>query len=160
MLRRGDYLHDFAKFWSSRPEARKLWFSRYTPQEGEQSDERLTADDRCRALQQLSDIAAQFAKVDVPRQILDGYLRPPASPDGCLFTQSTTCISADLETRITPCQFGGRPVCGECGCMASSGLASIGRYMLAGMVPVSALFSISRKIGEVWGTPVKGQTSN
>jgi MoaA/NifB/PqqE/SkfB family radical SAM enzyme len=158
MLCRNDYLHDFADFWCRRPEARKIWFSLYTPQEGEQSDERLTGDDRRRALQQLSDIAAQFVKADVPRPILDGYLRPPASPDDCLFAQSTTCISADLETRISPCQFGGRPVCGECGCMASSGLAAVGRYTLAGTVPVSALFSLSRKIGEVWGTTVERRT--
>jgi MoaA/NifB/PqqE/SkfB family radical SAM enzyme len=157
MLGRDNYLHDFAKFWSSRPEARKIWFSLYTPQEGEQSEERLMADDRRRALQQLTDIAAKFATVNLPRQVLEGYLRPPESPGDCIFAQSTTCISADLETRITPCQFGGRPVCGECGCMASSGLASIGRYTLAGIVPVSALFSISRRIGDVWGPPVKGQ---
>jgi MoaA/NifB/PqqE/SkfB family radical SAM enzyme len=155
MLRRDGYLHDFAAFWSSRPETRKIWFSLYTPQEAEQSEERLMADDRHRALHQLTDIAARFATVDLPRPVLEGYLRPPESPGDCIFSQSTTCISADLETRITPCQFGGRPVCGECGCMASSGLASIGRYMLAGILPVSALFSISRKIGDVWATPVK-----
>jgi hypothetical protein len=35
--------------------------------------------------------------------------------------------------------------------MASAGLASIGRYELAGFVPVSAVFSISRKIGSSIG---------
>jgi len=150
MLQRDDYLCDFAHFWSCQPAARKIWFSLYTPQQGEHSHERLTPEDRRRALAQLADVARRFPKADVPRMVLEGYRRPPASPDECLFAQTTTCISADLETRIAPCQFGGRPVCGECGCMASSGLASVGRYTLAGLLPVSALFEVSRKIGEAW----------
>jgi MoaA/NifB/PqqE/SkfB family radical SAM enzyme len=150
MLSREQYLHEFAEFWSHRPEIRKIWFSLYTPQENEQSAERLTAEDRRRVLARLPAIAARFPKVELPRPVVEGYRRPPQSPADCIFAQSTTCISADLETRITPCQFGGKPVCEECGCMASSGLASIGRYALAGLVPLSALFSASRKIGELW----------
>jgi organic radical activating enzyme len=147
MLRRDTYLHDFADFWSRRPEARKIWFSLFTPQQDESCEERLTAADRHRTVQQLSAVAARFPKVDMPRAVLDGYLRPPTAPDACIFAQSTVCVSADLTTQITPCQFGGRPVCAECGCMASSGLASIGRYQIGGLVPVSALFSASRRIG-------------
>jgi organic radical activating enzyme len=147
MLRRDAYLHDFADFWSRHPKARKIWFSLFTPQQDEYREERLTAADRSRAVQQLAAVAARFPKVDMPRAVLDGYLRPPAAPDECIFAQSTVCVSADLTTHITPCQFGGRPVCAECGCMASSGLASIGRFQLGGLVPVSAVFSASRKIG-------------
>lgn len=150
MLAREDYLDDFAAFWSRRPEARLIWFSLYTPQEGEQSAERLTPDDRRRVLDLLPQVAARWAKVYLPRVVLEGYLRPSESPDECIFAQSTTCVSADLETRISPCQFGGKPVCQECGCIASSGLASIGRYTIAGLVPVSALFTASRKIGSAW----------
>ena len=150
MLVSEDYLARFADFWSRRPEARKIWFSLYTPQEGEQSAERLTEQDRRQALSRLATAAARFPKVHLPQAVLDGYRRPPESPAECLFAQNTTCISADLETRISPCQFGGKPVCAECGCMASSGLASIGRYNLAGLVPVSALFTVSRKIGDIW----------
>jgi len=150
MLARDGYLHEFAEFWSRCSDARKIWFSLYTPQQEEQSAERLTPADRHRALSQLSAVAAHFPKVYLPRVVMDGFLRPPDSPADCIFAQSTTCISADLETRISPCQFGGKPVCRECGCIASSGLASIGRYSLAGVLPVSALFSLSRKIGERW----------
>jgi organic radical activating enzyme len=150
MLARDDYLHDFAAFWSDRPEARKIWFSLYTPQEGERSEERLTPDDRRRVLSQLSSVAARFPKVYLPRVVMNGFLEPPSSPAECIFAQSTTCVSADLQTKISPCQFGGKPVCRECGCIASSGLASVGRYSLAGLVPVSALFAISRKIGDRW----------
>ena len=38
--------------------------------------------------------------------------------------------------------------------MASSGLASIGRYELGGLVPVSALFSVSQRIGGLLGAEV------
>jgi MoaA/NifB/PqqE/SkfB family radical SAM enzyme len=151
MLSRPRYLHDFADFWSRCPKARKIWFSLFTPQEGEFTEERLTPEDRIFAVEQLADIALRFPKVDMPRAVLNGYRRPPVSPADCIFAQSTICVSADLETRITPCQFGGKPVCSECGCMASAGLASIGRYELAGFVPVSAVFSISRKIGSSIG---------
>lgn len=151
MLARHGYLHEFAEFWSKRMEARKIWFSLYTPQEGEQSEERLTAADRTRVLGQLAELAGKFPKIHLPRTALDGYRQPPESPADCIFAQCTTCISADLQTRVNPCQFGGKPVCSECGCMASAGLASIGRHSLAGLVPVSALFSVSRKIGDLWG---------
>ena len=59
----------------------------------------------------------------------------------------TNCVSADLATAIAPCQFGGRPVCRECGCMASAGLASVGKYRLGGLVPVSTIFSLSKRVG-------------
>ena len=37
MLARPAYLADFCRFWSDRPEVRTIWFSIYTPQEGENS---------------------------------------------------------------------------------------------------------------------------
>jgi MoaA/NifB/PqqE/SkfB family radical SAM enzyme len=147
VLRKG-YLAEFARFWSECSEARKIWFSLFTPQVGNDSAERLTNDDRARALAELANLAQRFPKVHLPQEVLDGYLRPPASPAECIFAQSTLCLSADLATRITPCQFGGKPVCSECGCLASAGMTAIGRYKLAGIVPVAHLFSISRRLGE------------
>ena len=147
VLRPG-YLAEFASFWSERSEARKIWFSLFTPQTGHDSAERLTNDDRARALAELATFPKRFAKVHLSKQVLDGYRRPPASPAECIFAQTTLCLSADLATRITPCQFGGQPVCTECGCVASAGLAAIGRYKLAGLVPVSEIFSLSRRLGE------------
>jgi len=147
MLSRPRYLHDFADFWSGRPEARKIWFSLFTPQEGEYCEERLTPEDRVRVVKDLAHVAAKFPKVHMPRVVLKGYLDPPRSPAECIFAQTTVCVSADLESRITPCQFGGNPVCTECGCMASAGLASIGRYQLGGLVSVGTVFSMSRSFG-------------
>ena len=147
-LLRPNYLRDFASFWSLRDEVRKIWFSLFTPQQGHQTQERLTPEDRQEVIGELARLRASFAKLYVPDALLDGYLHPPTSPQECIFAQTTTCISADLTTGIKPCQFGGRPVCAECGCIASAGLASIGKYKLAGLVQVSDIFAFSRKIGE------------
>jgi len=46
MLARAGYLSDFCRFWSDRPEVHKIWFSIYTPQQGDSSAERLRPDDR------------------------------------------------------------------------------------------------------------------
>jgi pyruvate-formate lyase-activating enzyme len=148
LLLRPGYLHEFASFWSEREEVRKIWFSLYTPQKGERSEERLSPQDRIEAVRELSELGASFPKVDMPAVVLEGYLRPPESPQQCIFAQVTNCLSADLTTRITPCQFGGRPACTECGCMASAGLASLGRYKVAGLVPIESIFSKSRRFGE------------
>lgn len=148
LLRRSDYLRDFADCWSARSEVRKIWFSLYTPQEGDQSEERLTPEDRRAVVEELVRLREGFEKVDIPPHVLEGFLRPPASPEECMFAQTSTCVSADLTTRITPCQFGGKPVCAECGCMASAGLAALGKYKLAGFVPLYDLFSLSKKLGE------------
>src|SRR5260370_6122707 len=147
-LRRSDDLSDCASFWSERTEVRNIWFSLLTPQEGDQSEERLEAHDRRVALGELSRLRGRFPKVYLPAVVLDGYYHPPASPQECIFAQVTNCVSADLTTRITPCQFGGQPVCSECGCIASAGLASIGKYKLAGLIPVSKIFAASKQLGE------------
>jgi MoaA/NifB/PqqE/SkfB family radical SAM enzyme len=147
-LQRPDYLSDFAGFWSAREEVQNIWFSLFTPQEGDQSQERLGPQDRQFALAKLTQLRGIFPKVDLPDPVLRGYHHPPASPQECVFAQVTNCISADLTTRIAPCQFGGHPVCSECGCMASAGLTAIGRHKLAKLIPVSMIFNASRKLGE------------
>lgn len=152
-LSRPNYLDEFAQFWSNRPQTRKIWFSLYTPQEGDCSEERLTPEDRARAIRELAALRHRFPKMDLSQPILDGYIQPPGSPEECIFAQSTICVTADLQTRITPCQFGGNPVCSECGCIAAAGLVAIGRYKLAGMLPVSSIFALSRKVGDHCKTP-------
>lgn len=150
-LQRPEYLSEFAAFWSGRDEVRKIWFSLYTPQEMEQTAERLTPEDRLRAISELLKLKTIFSKVEFSRQMLEGFRNPPQSPGECMFAQVTTCISADLNTRITPCQLGGRPVCAECGCLASAGLAGLGRYKLGGLVQIADLFALSSKIGKAVG---------
>ena len=57
-------------------------------------------------------------------------------------------ISADLKTRITPCQFGGAPDCSNCGCIASAGLAAVARHRVWGLIPVGPIFDGSLKVGQ------------
>jgi len=147
LLERATYLEEFAAFWSDRPEARAIWFSLFTPQQEQLSVERLSAAQRTLALERLNRVADRFPKVYFSRAVMNGYARPPESPEECIFAQTTACISADLKTVVGPCQFGGKPVCSECGCLASAGLASIGRYRIGGLLPVAELFRASQSIG-------------
>src|SRR6202041_252056 len=75
------------------------------------------------------------------------FSSPPQSPEDCVFAQTTRTLSADLTTEITPCQFGGKPDCGSCGCVASMGLAAVAAHKLGGFIPVGAIFNASIKIG-------------
>lgn len=146
MLKRPGYLADFSRFWSDRPEASKIWFSIYTPQEGDNSTERFRPEDRPILFEELAAVA-KFPKVHLPQIVLDGYRDPPRSPEECTFARLTTCLSADLETVVAPCQLGGKPVCAECGCMASAGMHALTRLKLGGLVPLSAILNASLRIG-------------
>lgn len=148
---RPGYLQEFAAFWSARAEARKIWFSLFTPQQGELCEERLSAQDRRNAIAELRLTALEFPKVQMPDLVLEGFLQPPAQPSRCIFAQVTHCVSADLRTVIAPCELGGRPDCRECGCLAAAGLGAIGRVRLAGSVRVGDVFRWSSRIGRAWG---------
>lgn len=146
-VNRPGYIEEFLRIWSEKPETKKIWMSLYTPQMGEVSEERLTPADRQRVVADLMALRLRYPKLEAPKALLDVYADPPSSPDECIFSRTTTTISADLTTRITPCQFGGVPDCSNCGCVASAGLAAIGRHQLFGFVPVGAIFDRSIKIG-------------
>lgn len=147
MLARDGYLEDFMEFWSARPEVEKVWMSLYTPQRGEISSERLTASDRKRVAVELSSLRTRFPKLDMAESLIATYVDPPKSPEECVFAQTTETISADLKTRIKPCQFGGDPDCSQCGCIASAGLHAITKYRLPGGLQVGALYRTSHRIG-------------
>jgi MoaA/NifB/PqqE/SkfB family radical SAM enzyme len=147
-VNRPGYLEEFLRFWSGKRETRKIWISLYTPQIGEVSDERLTGADRQRVVADLKALRLRYPKLDAPIALIDAYANPPESPAECVFARTTTSISADLTTRITPCQFGGAPDCSSCGCVASAGLAAVARYEVFGFIPVGALFTGSVRIGE------------
>jgi hypothetical protein len=147
-LARVDYLHDFARFWSLQAGVGKIWFSLFTPQAGDRSPQRLTAADRTTAIDRIAALRSLYPKVYAPDVVLSGYRHPPESPSECIFAQTTSCVSVDLATPVVPCQIGGRPQCSECGCIAGAGLASIGKFKLAGLVKVSDIFRVSKKVGE------------
>jgi sulfatase maturation enzyme AslB (radical SAM superfamily) len=144
---RTGYLREFCDYWSARPEVHKIWFSLYTPQEGDDSEERLTPRERLEVVRELSQIRCAYPKLYLSDAVIRGFARPPRSPQECIFSQVTTTVSADLDTRIKPCQLGGHPVCSECGCIASAGLAAIGNYRLGGLIPLWAVFELSRRLG-------------
>ena len=147
-INRAGYLEEFLQFWSAKDDVRKIWMSLYTPQIGEESDERLTTDDRRRAVADLMALRLRYPKLEAPEGMLKVYATPPDSPAECVFARTTTSVSADLRTRIEPCQFGGAPDCENCGCVASAGLAAVARHRLFGFVPVGAIFTGSVAIGE------------
>jgi hypothetical protein len=79
--------------------------------------------------------------------VMNGYRQPPRSPKECTFARLTTCVSADMTSQVTPCQFGGKPVCGECGCMASAGLHAFATVKLGGLIPLSGILNASLRVG-------------
>ena len=145
---REGYIEEFVRAWSSNANVRSIWLSLYTPQVGETSPERLTPADRRRVVETLRELREHYPKLQMPRPLLDAYLDPPASPAQCIFARTTACVSADLQTAITPCQFGGTPDCSSCGCMASAGLAAVGRHRLGGMIAIDRLFDGSIRVGQ------------
>ena len=145
---RPGYLDEFLRFWSARAEVDKIWMSLYTPQIGEVSDERLRPVDRQRVVADLRALRLKHRKLALPDGLLNVYENPPSSPDECVFSKTTATISADLTTRITPCQFGGAPDCSNCGCIASAGLAAVARHRLGGIIPIGPIFDGSLKVGQ------------
>lgn len=145
---RPGYITEFTKFWAALPDVKRIWFSLYTPQIGEESPERLLPEDRARVVAEITELHRVEPKLmDMRPAVVEGYLAPPQSPAECIFAQTTACLSADLEKPITPCQFGGNPDCTQCGCMASVGLSAVGRYRLAGVLPLSTIFTGSLAVG-------------
>ena len=72
--------------------------------------------------------AGATARSQMPKGMIEVYPDAAAHrPTSASSRGSRTSVSADLETRITPCQFGGRPDCENCGCIASAGLGAVGR---------------------------------
>src|SRR6202008_4981875 len=106
-VNRPGYLEDFLRFWSAKKETRKIWISLYTPQVGEVSDEILRPVDRERVVADLKALRLRYPKLEAPEGLIDVYAKPPDSPADCVFARTTASVSADLTTRITPCQFGG-----------------------------------------------------
>jgi len=152
MMKRSGYLKEFVEFWAAKNEVAKIWFSMFTPQIGQQAPEILTTAERAQAIADLTELRKKFRKLDMPEKLLRQFSSPPAGPEDCVFAQTTQTLSADLQTRITPCQFGGNPDCKSCGCIASMGLAAIAAHKLGGIVPVGAIFKASIQIGQSWGS--------
>jgi sulfatase maturation enzyme AslB (radical SAM superfamily) len=148
MMVREGYLEEFARFWSARPEVEEVQFSLFTPQVGETSREILSPELRRRAVSEMDRLHRLFPRMRLNRRMLDAFLNPPGQPDQCAFARLTHTVSADLKSRIEPCQFGGTPECAQCGCLATMGLQAVLDYRLPVGVPVRPLFEASMAVGE------------
>jgi MoaA/NifB/PqqE/SkfB family radical SAM enzyme len=146
---REGYLEEFLRFWGSRPEVVKVWFSLFTPQRGATDPEILTFEQRDAVLADLRRLRQIYPVLEMNDDIIREFSSPPKSPEDCIFARTTQTISADLTTKITPCQFGGDPDCERCGCLASMGLAAVGHHRL-GPITVGDLFMVSDRIGQAW----------
>lgn len=147
MLERRGYLEEYVNFWSARPEVNRIWVSGYTPQVGEESPETLTPEDRVSLARQLPALAKRYPKLLFHEGLEQAFLHPPKNPGDCVFAKMSANYSADFETRVEPCVFGGTPDCSQCGCVASSGLHWVRGVKVAGPVKVDHFIASSVKIG-------------
>ncbi len=115
---------------------------------GDQLPEILEPQERRQAIADMLELRKEFPKLDMPEGMIRQFATPPNSPQDCVFALTTQTVSADLETKIVPCQFGGNPDCASCGCIASMGLAAVAAHKLVGFIPVGAIFKASVRIGQ------------
>jgi MoaA/NifB/PqqE/SkfB family radical SAM enzyme len=149
MLQRSGYLEEYVSFWNARPEVGQMWVSLYTPQQGEESAERLTAEDREAAARLLPPLGRKYPKFLMHLGLARSFLHPPENPADCIFAKMSANYSADLETKVEPCVFGGSPNCAECGCIASTGLHWIRSVKVAGPLRIGHFVGASVGVGSL-----------
>lgn len=147
MVQSPGYLEEFVAFWSTRPEVERIWVSLYSPQLGEQSSEKLSLGERERVTCELRRLVQQYPKLLMTAGMAKTLLAPPANPRKCLFAKMSTNYTADLQTRVEPCIFGGKPDCSQCGCAATTGVEHIGEFKLFGPLKAGHLVNASIAIG-------------
>lgn len=147
MTRQENYFERFLQFWSAKPEIKRIWMSIFTPQMGATGPELLAPEERARVIDELERLRPSYPVLDISERVLREFRNPPQSPEHCIFAQTTRVISADLKTRVTPCQFGGNPDCSQCGCMASMGLAAVGHLKVGAGIDLGTIYAVSRRIG-------------
>ena len=106
---------------------------------------------RREVLDELERLFPLYPKFQMNRQMIEELRHPPQSPEECIFARTTTSLSADLETRIGPCQFGGTPDCTQCGCVASMALAAVGHHRVLPGLTAGDLMYASERVGEKIG---------
>ncbi len=148
IVQRPGYLEEFFHFWSQKTEVKRIWISMFTPQKGASAVEILSPRQRQDAVHEMLRLRLQYPKLDMKESVIREFLHPPESPEQCIFAQTTHTLSADLKSKVTPCQFGGEPDCSQCGCIASMGLAALGHYDVGMGLTAGKLFEASTAIGD------------
>jgi len=123
--------------------------SLYSPQVGEQSAECLLPEDRERIAAELPELGKVYPKLLLPKGMAQAFVKPPEDPQHCLFSKMSLNFSADLQTHVEPCVFGGTPDCSQCGCSISSALHWIRDIKVAGPVTIGHLVQSSLAVGSV-----------
>jgi sulfatase maturation enzyme AslB (radical SAM superfamily) len=149
MLERAGYIEEYVSFWNARPEVSRIWVSVYSPQQGEQAPEILSADDRRRLLKELLDLRTVHPKLLFNEGIAQAFQEPPANPKECLFSKMSVNYTADLKTRVEPCIFGGTPDCSQCGCAISTGLHWLKSISVAGPLKIDHFVRGSIAVGSL-----------
>lgn len=150
MLSRPGYLEEYVRFWNARPEVRHIWVSLYSPQQGEESAELLSAEQRAYVVRELPRLHALYPKLLAGEKYAQALLHPPVSPHECTFSRLSKNYSADLKTRVEPCVFGGHPDCARCGCSASAAAHCISERRIVGNFRVRHLLHGSMAVGSAW----------
>jgi len=148
MVRRTRYIPEFVEFWSANANVKKIWMSIFTPQTGATNIECLDVEERKLVVKTLLRICGEDNKLDMQPALIREFLAPPTSPRHCIFAKTTLSLSADLRTKVEPCQFGGTPDCSQCGCVASMALAAVGHKKLLGPVTAGGIFWASAAVGD------------
>src|SRR6201996_7888326 len=100
-------------------------------------------------MEELFRLRVLYPSLDMPESVIREIARPPKSPAHCTFARTTHTVSADLKTRVTPCQFGGDPDCSQCGCVASVALHALNDYRTPLGLKVGTLLNASLRVGEL-----------
>jgi len=149
MLERADYLDEYFSYWSARHEVYQIWMSTYTPQLGEQTPEMIRPEARRQLAANIPRWCSQYPKLLIHPRIADAILRPPQSPAECTFARMSVNYTADLNTRVEPCIFGGQPDCSQCGCAISTALHALQQVSVKGPLMVGQLVRGSMSVGRV-----------
>ena len=149
MLGRSGYLEEYLSFWSRRPDVNRIWASIYSPQVDEHTPQMLTREDRLALVDQLLCLKERFPKFLINDGIASAFLKPPQTPNECLFSKMSTNYTADLETRIEPCVLGGAPDCTHCGCVASVGWHWVNSVGVAGALKIGHVVRASMAVGHI-----------
>ena len=149
MLERPGYLDEYLRFWISRRGIGRIWLSLYTPQQGEESAEKLTPDSRRRLFEMLPGLKQRYPSLILPPGATVAFAHPPMDPRRCTFSRVSVNYSADLKTRIEPCFFGGNPDCSQCGCAVSAGLHWLHERPIALGIKTGHLIDASLALGRL-----------
>ena len=155
MMKRPGYLKEFLEYWTPRAEIQKVWFSLFTRQVGDRLPEMLQPNERLQAIAAMLALRKEFPKLDMPEGMIRQFATPPRRPRHCVFALTTQTLSADLKAKIVPCQFGGNPDGGSCGCIASMGLAAGAAHRLGGIIPVRSHLQSLRQDWSDWPGSVR-----